>query len=168
MQFIKAAQIALMAVVAGVAGGGRSGAAAQPATDVDRAFVAKVSQGGLYEAEAGQVAAMHGTIPVVKDFGVLDAHDHAGVNSELKHIAAMTSVTIAPGLNAEFSARLAKLKAVPASQFDAYYFDDMKQIHNKDESLFVEEAEKGSGAYQQFAHHTAVLVKAHLGWLNTL
>ena len=75
---------------------------------------------------------------------------------------------ITPGLNAEFSARLAKLKAVPAEKFDAYYLDDMKQIHNNDEGLFVQESQEGSAAYKQFAHLTAVLVKAHLGWLNTL
>jgi putative membrane protein len=142
--------------------------AADSASQVDRDFVAKVSQGGLYEVEAGRVAAMRGTVPVVKDFGVLDEHDHVGVNRELKRIAGMTGVTIKPGLNAEFTQRLDKLKAVPAAQFDSYYIDDMKQIHTGDEALFVKEAEEGSGAYKEFAHHTAVLVKAHLGWLDTL
>lgn len=80
----------------------------------------------------------------------------------------MTGVSIAAGLNAEFSQRLAKLKAVPAAQFDSYYMADMKQIHNNDEGLFAQEAEDGSAPYQQFAHQTAVLVKAHLGWLNTM
>jgi putative membrane protein len=141
---------------------------AQSASPTDRAFVAKVSQGGLYEVEAGKVAAMRGMTPAVKDFGAMDAHDHEGVNNDLKHIAAMTGVPIKPGLNAEFTARLDKLKAVPAAQFDAYYINDMKQIHNNDEGLFVQEAANGSPAYKAFAHHTAVLVKAHLGWLNTL
>ena len=77
-------------------------------------------------------------------------------------------MSIAPGLSAEFSQRLAKLKAVPATQFDSYYISDMKQIHNTDEGLFAQEAEDGSAPYKQFAHQTAVLVKAHLGWLNTM
>ena len=142
--------------------------AAEPASQADRAFVAKVSQGGLYEVEAGRVAAAEGTTPVVKDFGILESHDHEGVNAELKHIAAMTGVTITPGLNPEFSQRLAKLKAVPHAQFDAYYIADMKQIHNNDEGLFMKESEDGSAPYKPFAHQTAVLVKAHLGWLNSL
>jgi putative membrane protein len=142
--------------------------AASPASQTDRDFVAKVSQGGLYEVEAGRVAAMHGSTPFVKNFGVLESHDHEGVNSALKQIAGATGVAIKPGLNAEFSQRLAKLKAVPAAQFDSFYLDDMKQIHNKDEGLFAQEAEGGSAPYQQFAHQTAVLVKAHLGWLNTM
>jgi putative membrane protein len=142
--------------------------AAESASEADKAFVGKVSQGGLYEVEAGKVAAMHGTTPVVRNFGVLELHDHEGVNAELKRIAAATGVPITPGLNNEFSQRLAKLKAVSATQFDAYYFDDMKQIHNKDEGLFVQESQEGSTAYKDFAHRTAVLVSAHLGWLNTL
>jgi putative membrane protein len=142
--------------------------AAEPASQADRAFVAKVSQGGLYEVEAGKVAAMRGTVPAVKNFGVLESHDHEGVNSELKRIAAMTGVPVTPGLNAEFSERLDKLKGVPPSQFDSYYVSDMKQIHNKDEGLFTKEAEEGSASYKGFAHHTAVLVNAHLGWLNTM
>ena len=141
--------------------------AAEPASQADKDFLAKVSQGGLYEVEAGRVAAAKGQTPFVKDFGTLESHDHEGVNSELKHIAGLTGVTIKPGLNAEFSQRLAKLKAMPASQFDAYYLNDMKQIHNKDEGLFQEEAKEGSNPYKGFAHGTAVLVNAHLGWLNT-
>ena len=141
--------------------------AGEPASGADRAFVAKVSQGGLYEVEAGRVAAAKGQSPFVKDFGVLESHDHEGVNAELKHIAGMTGVSIAPGLNAEFTQRLDKLKAVPAAQFDSYYVADMKQIHNNDEGLFAQEADQGSMPYKMFAHQTAVLVKAHLGWLNT-
>ena len=138
------------------------------ASEADQAFVAKVSQGGLYEVEAGKVAAMRGTAPAIKDFGELESHDHEGVNSRLKKIAGMTGAPIKPGMNEEFSQRLAKLKAVPAAQFDSYYVEDMKQIHNKDEGLFVQEADAGSMPYKDFAHQTAVLVKAHLGWLNSL
>jgi putative membrane protein len=123
--------------------------AAESASEADRAFVAKVSHGGLYEVEAGKIAAMRGTAPAVENFGVLDAHDHEGVNSELEHIAAMTNVPIASGLNAEFSQRLAKLQALPASQFDALYIGDMKQIHDKDEGLFLKGTDEGSVPYQK-------------------
>lgn len=143
-------------------------AAAPSASSADQTFVDKVSQGGLYEVEAGKVAALHGTVPVIRDFGVLESHDHEGVNAELHRIAASTGVRIKPGLNPEFTARLNKLKAVPAAQFDAYYVNDMKQIHNNDEGLFSKEANEGTAPYKPFAHNTAILVNAHLGWLNTL
>ncbi len=143
-------------------------ASAPAASSADQAFVDKVSQGGLYEVEAGKVAAQHGSVPVIRDFGVLESHDHEGVNAELHRIAASTGVSIKPGLNPEFTTRLNKLKAVPANQFDSFYVDDMKQIHNNDEGLFAKESTEGTAPYKSFAHNTAVLVKAHLGWLNTL
>ncbi len=160
--------VGVFGLVVGTAAVGPRVVGAASASDADRGFVGKVSQGGLYEVEAGRVAAVKGQAVVVKNFGVLESHDHEGVNAGLQRIAGMTGVTITPGLNAEFTARLNNLKAVPAGQFDAYYLDDMKQIHNKDEGLFVQESQEGSAAYKEFAHGTAVLVKAHLGWLNTL
>ena len=142
--------------------------AASSASDADKAFVGKVSQGGAYEVEAGKVAAMRGTTPFIRNFGIMETHDHTGVGAGLKKAASETGVPIAPTLNAEFSARLAKLKNVPADKFDSFYLDDMKQIHNKDEGLFVQESNEGTGPYKDFCHQTAVLVKAHLGWLNTM
>jgi len=142
-------------------------AVAQQASQADREFVGKVSQGGQYEVEAGKVAAMRGRTPVVRNFGVLESHDHEGVGASLKRVANASGVTFAGTLNAEFSARLTKLKAVPTDQFDAYYWDDMKQIHNKDHGLFVQEAKDGSALYHKFADETAVLVAAHLGWLSS-
>jgi putative membrane protein len=164
MKLLHATQFGMAVLFVGLTGA-TTALAASPA---DQAFVGKVSQGGLYEVEAGKIAAMRGTVPVVKNFGVLESHDHEGVNSNLKRIAGMTGVSIAPGLNAEFSERLSKLKATPAAQFDTYYISDMKQIHTKDEGLFVQEAKEGSQPYKDFAHKTAVLVNAHLGWLSTL
>jgi putative membrane protein len=152
------------AIVAALAAGT---AVAQQASQADKDFVAKVSQGGMYEVEAGKVAAQRGTTPVVTNFGVLEAHDHEGVGANLKRIANASGVTFSTSLNAEFSARLNKLKSIPADQFDAYYFTDMKQIHNKDHGLFEQEAVAGTPPYHAFAHQTAVLVAAHLGWLNT-
>lgn len=72
-----------------------------------------------------------------------------------------------PGqLNAEFQARLDKLKAVQGTGFDAAYVVDMKLIHAKDEKLFAKEATAGSSAYRGFAHDTDLIVKRHIGALD--
>ena len=136
------------------------------ASDADKAFVAKVSQGGLYEVEAGKVAATRGHDANIRYLGTMDTHDHTGVNDYLHKIAAATGVTIAPGLNAEFTARLNKLKAIPADQFDVYYISDMKQIHDADGAAFGKEASEGTSAYKAFAHQTQLIVKRHLGAYN--
>ena len=142
------------------------GYAAEPASAADRTFVAKVSQGGAYEVEASKVAEMRASAPDIKDLAVTEVHDHEGVNRELKRIAAATGIPVAPQLNAEFQARLAKLKAVPAADFDAAYVADMKAIHDGDEKLFAAEAQDGSSNFKSFAHATDLIVKRHIGALN--
>ena len=140
--------------------------AAEPASSADKTFVGNVSQGGAYEVEASKYAVLHATMPDVKDLAIAEVHDHEGVGNNLKKIAAATDIPVAPTLNAEFQQRLAKLKSVSASDFDAAYIADMKSIHDKDERLFAKEANEGSSNFKTFAHQTDLIVKRHIGALN--
>jgi putative membrane protein len=140
--------------------------AAESASDADKAFVGKVSQGGMYEVEASKLAQEKATAPDVKDVAIAEVHDHEGVNGRLKKIAAATGVPVAGALNAEFQQRLDKLKAAAGPGFDQAYIEDMQQIHDKDEKLFAQEAMEGSDRYKSFAHQTDMIVKRHIGALN--
>ena len=141
-------------------------AAAAPATDTDKAFVAKVSQGGAYEVAASKFAVQHATMPDVRDQAITEVHDHTLVGDELKRISSAGAITITPELNQEFTERLAKLKSAVGPGFDAAYIDDMKSIHDKDEKLFAQEAIDGSNAFKTFAHQTDLIVKRHIGALH--
>ena len=142
--------------------------AATTASPADIAFVGKVSQGGAYEVAASKLALERATAWDVRDLAMSEAHDHNGVNLRLKAISQRAGVTIAPALNAEFTERLAKLKAVPAADFDAAYIADMQQIHDKDEKLFAAEAQEGSEDFKTFAHQADLIVKRHIGALHGL
>ncbi len=142
-----------------------AGAAAAPSA-ADKAFVAKVSQGGMYEVEASKLAEQRAVAQDVKDVAVAEVHDHGIVNRSLKKIADAAGVPVATDLNPEFAKRLAKLTAVPADAFDAAYVADMKQIHDKDERLFAQEAVDGTGDFKAFAHETDQIVKRHIGALH--
>ena len=139
---------------------------ADKATAADKAFVAKVSQGGMYEVQASQLAEDRATTPDVKDVAVSEVHDHSQVNRTLKKISDAAGVPVASTLNDEFTKRLDKLKAVAADKFDAAYLADMDAIHAKDEKLFAKEAEAGSGDFKSFAHETDLIVKRHIGALH--
>ena len=141
---------------------------AQSAADNDKTFTGKVSQGGLYEVMASKYAETKATAPDVKDVAATEVHDHELVNAGLKKAAAAAGIKITPGLNAEFTERLAKLKAVSASDFDAAYIADMQAIHDKDEKLFAQEATDGSEGYKTFAHQSDFVVKRHIGELHGL
>ncbi len=140
--------------------------AAAPATETDQVFVAKVSQGGAYEVAASKFAVQHATMPDVKDQAIAEVHDHTLVGDELKRISTSAGIEIAPQLNQEFTARLAKLKSAIGPGFDATYIEDMKSIHAKDQKLFAQEAMDGSDAFKTFAHQTDLIVKRHIGALH--
>ena len=137
------------------------------ASEADRAFVGKVSQGGRYEVEAGKLALSKASAQDVKDFAATDVHDHELVNGELKTISAKLGVAIAPTLIAEFQQKLDYLKGLSGKQFDAAYLEEMKAIHDKDEKLFAQEAvDGGASSYKAFAAKTDRIVKRHIGALH--
>ena len=139
---------------------------AATASEADKTFVGKVSQGGMYEVEASKVAEMKAVAQDVKDIAYTEVHDHELVNRKLKKIATAAGITVAPKLNAEFQQRLDKLKAVSGSDFDAAYISDMEKIHDGDEKLFAQEAMEGTGDFKPFAAETDLIVKRHIGALH--
>jgi putative membrane protein len=156
----------ILSSIALVSAGSTIVLAADSASDADKAFVAKVSQGGMYEVEASKVAEKQATAADVKDQATTEVHDHEGVNKRLKKIAEAAGLTVSADLNSEFAERLEKLKAVKPEDFDKAYIEDMKQIHDKDEKLFAREAEEGTGEFKAFAHETDIIVKRHIGSLH--
>jgi predicted outer membrane protein len=65
--------------------------AADTVSDADRAFVAKVSQGGMYEVELGKLAEAGAAKQDVKDQGNTEVHDHTLVGEKLKSITQANS-----------------------------------------------------------------------------
>ena len=90
---------------------------AATATDTDRSFVGKVSQGGAYEVAASKLAVTRAQAADVRRLATTEVHDHEGVGRELKQVSTEAGVAIAPKLNAEFTERLGALKAASAAEF---------------------------------------------------
>lgn len=140
--------------------------AADTASIADKTFVAKVSQGGMYEVEASKVATEKAVAQDVKDLANTEVHDHSLVNHELIQIANASGVDVAPQLNSQFRQRLDVLKRTSGAQFDIAYANDMAQIHDMDEKLFAKEAVEGSGNFKAFAAKTDLIVKRHIGAIH--
>jgi putative membrane protein len=157
-------RIAASVAVSSVAWLGQICVAAEPSAD--SVFVGKVSQGGRYEVDASKLAEQRAAAPDVKDLATTEVHDHELVNAKLKKLADAAAIPVAPEPNSMFRQRLEKLRATPAKDFDAAYVEDMKQIHDKDEKLFAQEAVEGTGDFKPFAHETDLIVKRHIGALG--
>ena len=137
-----------------------------PASDTDKAFVGKVSQGGEYEVEASKLALTKASAQDVKDLANSEVHDHELVGHKLKSISAAAKVPIAPKLNVDFTEKLNHLRSLSGSDFDSAYLASMDEIHDKDEKLFAQEAIDGSAQYKSFAAETDPIVKRHIGALH--
>ena len=162
--------ITLFAFAAGLlVAGYHTAEAGEPASASDRAFVAMVSQGGMFEVQAGSVGAVQGSTQDIRDQGNTEQHDHMLVGDKLTSVAAAAGIVCPKSLNAPFSKMLATLKAAGGPAFDAVYLDDMKQIHAKDGAAFAKEAAGGSNpGLRAFAAETHRIVQRHIGELQAV
>lgn len=135
----------------------------------DRSFVAKVSQGGMFEVEAGTVGAHQGSTQDIRDQGTTEQHDHQLVGAKLKSIASSIGITFPDTLNPMFQKELDQLKATSGRDFDALYLKDMADIHAKDGAAFAAEAENGTNPQlKSFAAETHRIVLRHIGEINAI
>ncbi len=142
---------------------------AQSPTLNDRAFVAKVSQGGMFEVAAGKLATTKGSTQDVRDFAVAEVHDHTLVGAKLKEISAKSGIIFLPALNAEFSAKLKHLASLSGLKFDTAYLSEMSTLHDKDGAAFAKEAaDGGSSSFRVFGAETHRIVQRHIGAIRAV
>lgn len=140
---------------------------AATATAADRAFVAKVSQGGMFEVQAGKLAAQKASAQDVQDFAAAEVHDHTLVGDKLKAISGSEGIDIAPTLNAEFSGKLSHLQRLSGADFAVAYMADMAALHDADGAAFAKESVSGgSSAYRAFGAETHLIVQRHIGAIH--
>jgi putative membrane protein len=144
-----------------------SAALAHSAGPNDRAFVAKVSQGGMFEVAAGRLAGQMGSAQDIRDFGVMEVHDHTLVGNKLKSISKSEGLSFPSNLNAEFQGKLDHLKTLSGPAFDAAYMAEMSSLHAADGAAFAKEsADGGSVAYRAFGAETHMIVERHIGAIH--
>jgi len=142
---------------------------AQTATPGDKVFVAKVSQGGMYEVAAGRVAITKGTKQDIRDFATAEVHDHVLVGAKLKRVSAEAGITFSPEPNAEFSAKLKHLSSLSGLAFDEEYLSEMGTIHDMDGAAFAKEATNGgTAAFRAFGAETHRIVLRHIGAIKAI
>lgn len=141
--------------------------AAEPASATDHAFVAMVSQGGMFEVQAGALGAAQGSTQDIRDQGTTEEHDHRLVGEALHRAASACGITFPATLNASFQAKLAHLKGLSGPAFDAAYLQEMESIHDKDGAAFAHEAADGvNPGLRGFAAETYRIVQRHIGELR--
>jgi putative membrane protein len=163
----KSAAIALLLAVIAVSS--QVSARRQAISGADRAFVAKVSQGCMFEVAAGKLAMQRGSTQDIRDLGTSEQHDHVLVGNRLSTIAKHLSIAHERKLNAMFQEDLETLESLNGHEFDMAFVRAMDDIHNKDGAAFAQEADKGRNAdLRAFAQETHRIIDRHLGALNAI
>ncbi len=106
----------------------------------DKSFVRKALEGGMFEVQAGQLAAQKSSSQDVQQFGQKMVDDHTKMGDALKPVAAQLGVSAPTKLSKKDEATLTKLQGMSGAQFDDAYVKDMVSDHKKDLSDFKAEA----------------------------
>ena len=158
------------AAAASATGFGNPAAAADnDLSAADRSFMAMVSQGGMFEVEAGKLGSQKAARQDITDIGFTEVHDHELVGAKLRSIAEAAGVQLDTTLNPMFQHRLDRLNGLSGVAFDNAFIQEMDAIHAADGAAFAKEAKEGHNpALRAFAAETVLIVDRHLGALHAL
>jgi putative membrane protein len=130
----------------------------------DQKFVKEAAMGGLYEVQAGQLAAQKATSSEVKQMAQHIVDDHTKANDQLKSLAQAKGVTDLPmQLDSKHQRQLDHLNKLSGAEFDRTYSKMMVSDHKDDIKLFQKEADNGKDAdLKQFAASILPKLQQHL------
>lgn len=137
--------------------------AAEKEPSADAKFMQKAAISGMYEVEAGKLAAQKGSSDEVKKFGQRMVDDHTKVSDEVKQLAGSKGVTLPTALDRKHKGKIDKLSKLSGTDFDREYMNMMVKDHKEDIKEFSKEADKGKDPdVKALASKTLPTLKEHL------
>jgi putative membrane protein len=129
----------------------------------DASFYKNAAEGGLFEVDAGNLAASKASSPQVKDFAAMMVKDHSAANDKLKSIAAAKSINLPSSAGVGQMATKAKLDVLSGETFDKSYIKSQIKAHRETVMLFKKEIASGQDAdAKAFASATLPTLQSHL------
>lgn len=142
---------------------GKPATTAAPLDAADKAFIEKAAADGLFEVEAGKLAARQGKSEAVKAYGSMLSSDHASAGSQLKTLATSKGVTVPDALPADKQTALDTLGRA-TTNFDHEFVRTVGIRAHQDAVALFEKASKDAKDpdIKAFAAKTLPTLKAHL------
>jgi putative membrane protein len=129
----------------------------------DAKFMQKAAVGGMFEVEAGKIAAQKGMSDEVKVFGQRMVDDHTKAGNELAQLAESKGVKLPGTLGRKDKEQIEKLNKMKPADFDRQYIDMMVKDHKEDVKEFAAEAKNGKDDdVKAFAAKTLPTLREHL------
>jgi len=139
------------------------GTVAGPAGAVtDDAFVTNAAIGGMYEVEAGRIAAERSSNAGVKALGQRMVTDHGKANDELKPIAAALNLAVPAALDQRHQGLIDNLRGATDQDFDRVYLQQQEAAHNETNALLTAFSQSpGNAELKAWAAKTLPVIHAH-------
>ncbi len=139
------------------------------AASSDAAFMTKLAEGDLAEAEAGKLATQKSTTPAVREFGQEMDKDHSRNGNDLKAIAASRGLMLPTSVSPEHTDARTRLESLSGANFDRQYANSQVRAHEKTVQLLQDEITNGQDqAVKDFATQTLQVVNQHLDMARQL
>lgn len=113
------------------AGSGTAPSDAQPVTDVDRTFLVKVRQAGLWEIPAGRLAQTHASSEAVKRAGLHLLDGHSKLDQLVREDASILGVELPREATPEQQGFVKQLENARGAEFDRLFANLLRGSHGK-------------------------------------
>lgn len=149
---------------------GLVGTAAGPAGAMtSTTFVANAAIGGMYEVQAGQIAAQRSKNPRVRTLGQTMVTDHGKAGEELKPIATAGNFAIPTTLDERHQGLIDNLRGATDQDFDRVYLQQQEAAHNETAMLLETYGRMGDNeGLKGWAAKTLPVVRHHAEMVDQL
>ena len=149
---------------------GAVGTVAAPAGAMtSESFVSNAAIGGMYEVEAGRIAAQRSTDPRIKTLGESMVADHTKAGNALKPIAAAANITVPMALDQRHQGLIDNLRGASDQDFNRVYLQQQEAAHNETAMLLENYGRMGdSDALKAWAAETLPVVRGHQRMVDQL
>jgi putative membrane protein len=146
------------------------GTVAAPAgATTDSGFVTNAAIGGMYEVQAGQIAAERSGNAAIKDLGRKMVADHGKAGEELKPIAAGLNLPVPTALDQRHQGLIDNLRGATNEDFDRVYLQQQEAAHNETAMLLGDYGRIGGNeALKGWAAKTLPVVQMHQHMVDAL
>lgn len=139
------------------------------ASDQDKQFLTKASQGNYDEIELGKLAEQKATDPSVKAFGRRMVTDHTRLTTQMKPFAQQWGITPPASMDSEAQSEYDKLKGMSGAEFDKEYINFMASDHAKDLNEFTQEAnETKDTKFKSAVEHGKTVISEHKNMADSI
>ena len=139
------------------------------ATDQDKQFLTKASQGGYDEIQLSKLAETKATNPQVKAFAHKMVVDHTALAARMQPFAQAWGLSAPMSMDSDHQSEYDKLNGLSGMAFDKEYMNVMEKDHHDALNLFNEEAKTTTDAkFKVAVMHGQSVVAAHTHMADSL